>query len=121
VQVNLLVCVVLCNLAASNIKGHKDWAKIRRAKFISWGFRCSKLIVYKFLTLQNICKSWDFHGGDYEECLLLGYKSRVHTSLERHCVSVTEPSRLMLCKIRRFHCDEYDEWAFLGHAEVWLL
>jgi hypothetical protein len=40
-----------------------------------------------------------FHGGDYEECRLLGYKNPVPTSQETHYVSATEPSRLMLCKI----------------------
>jgi hypothetical protein len=29
-----------------------------------------------------VCNIWGFHGGDYEECLLLGYKNPVHTSQE---------------------------------------
>jgi hypothetical protein len=41
----------------------------------------------------------DFHGGDYEECRLLGYKNPILTSKEAYDFSVTEPSRLMLCKI----------------------
>jgi hypothetical protein len=40
-----------------------------------------------------------FHGGNYEECRLLGYKNPVHTSQETHYVSAIEPSRLMLSKI----------------------
>jgi hypothetical protein len=40
-----------------------------------------------------------FHGGDYEECRLLGYKNPVRTSQETHYVSATEFSQLMLCKI----------------------
>jgi hypothetical protein len=40
-----------------------------------------------------------FHGGDYEECRLLGYKNPVRTSQETHYVSSTESSQLMLCKI----------------------
>jgi hypothetical protein len=40
-----------------------------------------------------------FHGGDYEEWRLLGYKNPVRTSQDIHYVSTTEPSRLMLCKI----------------------
>jgi hypothetical protein len=40
-----------------------------------------------------------YHGGDYEECPLLGYKNPVRTSQETHSFSATEPSRLMLCKI----------------------
>jgi hypothetical protein len=34
-----------------------------------------------------------------EECRLLGYKTPVRTSQETHYLSVTESSRLMLCKI----------------------
>jgi hypothetical protein len=45
------------------------------------------------------CKIWGFHGGDYEECCLLGYKNPVRTSQETHYVSATESSQLMLCKI----------------------
>jgi hypothetical protein len=40
-----------------------------------------------------------FHGGDYEECRLLGYKNPVRTSQETHYFSATESSQLMLCKI----------------------
>jgi hypothetical protein len=47
---------------------------------------------------------WGFHGGDYEEWHLQGYKNPVSTSQETHYVSVTEPSQLMLCRI----------WGFLG-------
>jgi hypothetical protein len=47
----------------------------------------------------KLCKICGFHGGDYEECRLLGYENPVHTSQETHYVSATEPSRLMLCKI----------------------
>jgi hypothetical protein len=39
------------------------------------------------------------HGGHYEECRLLGYKSLVRTSEVTHYVSATEPSQFMLCKI----------------------
>jgi hypothetical protein len=45
-----------------------------------------------------LCKILGFHGGDYEECRLLGYKNPVHTSQETYYLSATEPSRLMLCK-----------------------
>jgi hypothetical protein len=40
-----------------------------------------------------------YHGGNYEECRLLGYKNPVRTSQETHYFSTTEPSRLMLCRI----------------------
>jgi hypothetical protein len=40
-----------------------------------------------------------FHGSDYEECRLQGYKNPVGTSQETHHVSTTELRPLMLCKI----------------------
>jgi hypothetical protein len=49
--------------------------------------------------MNTTCKISGFHGGDYNECRLLGYKNPVRTSQEAHYVSATEPSRLMLCKI----------------------
>jgi hypothetical protein len=50
-----------------------------------------------------LCKIWGFHGGDYEECRLLGYKNPFLTSQETHYVSATELSRFMLSKIWGFH------------------
>jgi hypothetical protein len=40
-----------------------------------------------------------YHGGHYEECRLLGYKTPGCTSKETHYFFATELSRLMLCKI----------------------
>jgi hypothetical protein len=57
------------------------------------------------LMLCKICRS---HGGDYEECRLLGYTNPVHTSQETHYVSTTEPNRLMLCKICGSHGGNYE-------------
>jgi hypothetical protein len=54
--------------------------------------------------LRKIC---GFHGGDYEECRLLGYKSQI--VLHREHVSATETSRLMLRKICGFHGGDYEE------------
>jgi hypothetical protein len=62
-----------------------------------------------------------FHGCDYEECRILGYKNPVRTSQETHYVSATEPSRLMLCKIRGFRGGDYEECRLLGCDAVWLL
>jgi hypothetical protein len=45
------------------------------------------------------CKILCSHGGDYEECRPLGYKTPVRTSQETHYFSATESSQLMLCKI----------------------
>jgi hypothetical protein len=64
------------------------------------------------LMLRNI---WGFHGRDYEECRLLGYKNRVRTSQETHYISATESSRLMLCKIWGFHGSDYEECRLLGY------
>jgi hypothetical protein len=62
-----------------------------------------------------LCKIWDFHGGDYEECRLLGYKNSVRTSQETYYVSATESNRLMLCKIWDFHGGDYEECHLLGY------
>jgi hypothetical protein len=51
------------------------------------------------LSRLMLCKILGFHGGDYDECRLLGYKNPFRISHETHYVSVTESSRLMLCKI----------------------
>jgi hypothetical protein len=57
----------------------------------------------------------DFHGGDYEESRLLGYKNPVRTSQETYHVSATKPSRLMLCKMLGFHGGDYEECPLLGY------
>jgi hypothetical protein len=54
------------------------------------------------------------HGGDYEECRLLGYKIPVRTPRETHYFSVIETMRLMLCKIWGFRGGDYDECRLLG-------
>jgi hypothetical protein len=48
--------------------------------------------------ISSPCKIGDFHGGDYGERRLLGYKNPVRTSQETHYVSATEANQLMLCK-----------------------
>jgi hypothetical protein len=60
-------------------------------------------------------KIWGLHGGHYEECRLLGYKTPVCTSQETHYVSATESSQLMLCKIWGFHGGDYEECRLLGY------
>jgi hypothetical protein len=62
-----------------------------------------------------LCKLWGFHGGDYEECRLLGYKTPVRTSQETHYFSATQSSQLMLCKIWGFHGGDYEECRLLGY------
>jgi hypothetical protein len=66
----------------------------------------------------HISKIWGFHGGDYEECHLLGYKNPVRTSQETHYVSTTEPSQLMLCKSWGFHGSDCEEYCFLGYKNL---
>jgi hypothetical protein len=62
-----------------------------------------------------LCKIWGSHGGDYEECRLLGYKNPVRTSQETYYLSATKTSRLMLCKIWGSHCGVYEECRLLGY------
>jgi hypothetical protein len=66
-------------------------------------------------------KIFSFHGGDYEECRLLGYKNPFRTSQGTHYFSTTESSQLMLCKICSFHGDDYEECRRLGCSAVWAL
>jgi hypothetical protein len=63
----------------------------------------------------TVCNIWGFHGRDYEECRLLGYKTPVRSSQELHCFSTTERSRLMLCKIWGFHGSDSEECRLLGY------
>jgi hypothetical protein len=60
-------------------------------------------------------KTWGFHGGDYKECRLLGYKNPVRTSQETHYFYVTESSQLMLCKIWGYHGGDYEECRLLAY------
>jgi hypothetical protein len=64
------------------------------------------------------CKILGFHGGDYEECRLMGYKTPVCTSQETHYFSTTESSQLMLCKIWGLHGGDYEECSLLGWYRV---
>jgi hypothetical protein len=68
-----------------------------------------------------LCKISDFHGGDYQECHLLGYKNPAHTSKETYHISSTEFSQLMICKIWGFHGGDYEECCLLWCYAVWLL
>jgi hypothetical protein len=63
----------------------------------------------------NLSEIWGFHGGDYEECRLLGYKNPVRTSQETHYISAKQPNQLMLCKIWGFHGSDYVECRLLWY------
>jgi hypothetical protein len=65
--------------------------------------------------LDVISKIWGFHGGDYVDRRLLGYKIPVRISQETHYVSAADPSWLMLCKIWGFHGGDYVDWRLLGY------
>jgi hypothetical protein len=72
------------------------------------------LLFREILTCMD-SKVRSFHGGDCEECRLLGYKNPVFTSQEKHYVSAVESSWLMLCKIRGFHGGDCQVCRFLGY------
>jgi hypothetical protein len=74
---------------------------------------CVRYLSLRPHIIVNEYKILAFHGGDYEECRLLGYKTPVRTSQETHYISATEPSRLMLCKIWSFHGGDYEECRLL--------
>jgi hypothetical protein len=67
-----------------------------------------------------LCKILGFHGGDYEECRLLGYKGPVPISQKTHYVSATEPNRLMLFKILGFDGGDCEECRLPGCYAAWL-
>jgi hypothetical protein len=48
------------------------------------------------MQLIIVCKIWGFHGGDYEECCLLGCKSPFRTSQETNYFCVTTGNTLLL-------------------------
>jgi hypothetical protein len=74
-----------------------------------------------FARQEYSCEIWGFHGSDYEECRLLGYKNPVRTSQDTHYVYATEPSRLMLCNIWGFHGGNYEKCRLLDRDVAWLL
>jgi hypothetical protein len=59
----------------------------------------AKLSASEEILATDKYKICGFHGGDYEERRLLGYKNPVRTSQETQYVSTTELSQLMICKI----------------------
>jgi hypothetical protein len=69
----------------------------------------------------DVSKVWGFHGGEYEECRLLGYKIPGRTSQETQYISATEPCRLMLCKISSFHGCDYELCRLVRCDALWLL
>jgi hypothetical protein len=62
-----------------------------------------------------LCKIQGIHGGNYEECRLLGYKNSVCTPQETYYLSATYSSQLMLCKIQGIHGGDHEECRLLGY------
>jgi hypothetical protein len=87
---------------------------VTTSQIMQWHVASCRVLDQISLTL---CKVWGFHGGDCEECRLLGYKDPVCTSQEKYYVSATEPSRLMLWKSWGFLCGDYEECRLLGYKD----
>jgi hypothetical protein len=94
---------------------HLSWNKRKLILPLSSGSNEQIFLFHPLIYSDRLCKIWGFHGGDYEECRLLWYKTKVHTSQETHYVSTTESSQLMLCKIWCFHISDYEECRLLGY------
>jgi hypothetical protein len=58
-------------------------------------------------------KIWRFHGGNYEEYRLLGYKT-LFLPHRKHIISPLD-SLAQLCKIEGFHGGDYKEFRLLGY------
>jgi hypothetical protein len=93
-----------CNYEGCSLPGQKTQFVTHRTHYISVA-EPSRLM---------LCKLWGFHGGNYEERPLLGFKKPLQTSQETLNLSAIEPSQLMLCKISGFHGGDYEECRLLG-------
>jgi hypothetical protein len=71
--------------------------------------------------LLEVFKICGFHSCDCEQCLLLWYKTPVHTSQKRYYIPVTKPNQLMLCDIWGFPGGDYEEFSLLRCVDVLLL
>jgi hypothetical protein len=88
-------------------------------KSISVEVRIRPLSSLCLINQINLCKIWGSHGGEYEECRLVGYKTSVRTSEGTHYISATQSCRLMLHKIWGFHGADYEECCLLWCYAVW--
>jgi hypothetical protein len=86
-------------------KGYEVFTAVTMNHEVLWDIK-SQFVPYRRhyvsateLSRLMLCKIRGFHGGDFDECRLLGCRNPVRTTQETHYVSATEPSRLMLCKI----------------------
>jgi hypothetical protein len=76
----------------------------------------TSMLVHTSMIIK-LYKIWSFHGSDYEECRLLGFKNPFRTSQETHYFSTTQSSRLMLCNISGCHGSDYEECRLLGYTK----
>jgi hypothetical protein len=102
----------LCAIENAGITQHKSWFGTNYFCPLSVIRHCS---VSHSVNQKWICKIWDFRGGDYEHCRLMGYENPFRTSQDTYYFSATESSRLMLCKISDFHGGDYEECRLLGY------
>jgi hypothetical protein len=89
--------IVFVTRFEGNISQPKSRTKLKGAQRL--GERTALPIACMWFRVKGCVKFGGFHGGDCEQCRLLGYIQPVLTSQETHYVSAIEPSRLMLCKI----------------------
>jgi hypothetical protein len=115
-------CFDFSRQARSGNEGTRSEAKVSNMRPIEMSpwFWCFGASIWHEKTSQYIFLSFQEKGKmnleeEYKECLLLRYKIQVRTSQETHYVSTTEPSHLMLCKVRGFHGGDYEEWRLLGY------
>jgi hypothetical protein len=85
---------------------HSTWIS-GRSRRVGWG-------ILDNYESDHSCTIWGFHGSDYEEYRLLGYKDQVRTSQEARYFSAIEPSLLMLCKFWGFHGGDYEKCRLRG-------
>jgi hypothetical protein len=121
------------NILGRGISQTRVWHEPdRNFSFLSWGWKLQGLQLSFDCQRHVLCWIWyfsetqlweilGFHGGDSEECRLLGYKSPVRTSQEIQYFSARETSQLMLFKIWGIHGGDYEECHLLWYYAVWLL
>jgi hypothetical protein len=71
--------------------------------------------IYIYPELYILRKIWGIHGGDYEACRLVRYKTPVRTSQQTHYVYLTELSQIMLWNMWGYHGGDYEECRLLGY------
>jgi hypothetical protein len=97
-------CGLICGYCVWRVAGQQpasaltgpDWSRTQDDSLPQVDF---PVIANRILFSEQGSPLRSCHGGDYEECRLLGHRIPVRTSQETHYVSATVSSLLMLCKI----------------------